>query len=284
VSRARHRLGALATLPIAVLLVCAAEHGAAADEPLELAAVMAKVDAACQRGAFSEAVDQLEALSDRGIVHPAASFNRGVVYARRAESSNKQRTDLGQAAAAFQEATELDPSDTEASHLLEQVREEISARRASRSSEPLMARPRLVRAVLGLIGEDVWALVALLGSLSLTVGLALRLWTRSRSAQLTAGVAGALGLGFLALGGGMAAAARHLRLSTSPAVVIAEQAQLLDAAGRPMSSASHRDLGNTIPEGSPVYIKEMRGPLAFVEWGDLDAWVNLRELRRLATR
>jgi hypothetical protein len=257
---------------------------ARADEPPGLDAVMAQVEAACQRGAFSEAVDQLEALSDRGLVHHDVSFNRGLVYVRRAESPVKQRTDLGQAAAAFQEAVELDPSDNEATMLLERVREEISEHRASRSSEPLMARPRLVRAVLGLIGEDVWAVIALIGSLALTVGLALRVWTRARSAHLSAGVAGALGLVFLALGGGMAAAARHLRLNTSPAVVIAEQAQLLDAAGRPVSSASHRDVGNVIPEGSAVYIKETRGALALVEWGELDTWINLRELRRLATR
>lgn len=257
---------------------------ARADEPPGLDAVMKQVDAACERGAFSEAVDQLEALSDRGVVHPDVSFNRGLVYVRRAESPAKQRTDLGQAAAAFQEAAELDPSDKESTMLLERVREEISARRASRSSEPLMARPRLLRALLGLIGEDIWAAIALVGSLALTVGLALRFWTRARSAHLSAGVAGALGLSFLVLGGSMAAAARHLRLTTSPAVVIAEQAQLLDEAGRPVSSASHRDVGNVIPEGSPVYIKEMRGALALVEWGDLETWVNLRELRRLATR
>jgi hypothetical protein len=274
----------LAALLLAAALPCASPRSAGAQEPLELDAVMARVNAACDRGAFSEAIDQLEALSDRGVVHPSVSFNRGVVYVRRAESPNKQRTDLGQAAAAFQEAAELDPSDTEASALLERVREQISERRASRSADPLMARPRLVRAVLGLIGEDVWASVALLGSLALTVGLALRLWTRSRSAHLSAGVVSAIGLVFLALGGGMAAAARQLRLSTVAAVVITEQAQLLDAGGRPVSAASHRDVGNMIPEGSAVYIKETRGPLAFVEWGDLDAWVNLRELRRLAIR
>jgi hypothetical protein len=274
----------VAWLLVAGLDVCMATQ-VSADEPLALASVMAQVDAACQRGAFSEAVDQLEALSDRGVVHPAVSFNRGLVYLRRAESPNKQRTDLGQAAAGFQEANELDPSDEEAATLLERVREQISERRASRaSSDPLMARPRLVRAVLGLIGEDVWAVLALLGSLALTVGLALRLWARSRNAQLSGGVVSAVGLAFLLLGGGMAAAARHLRVSTSPAVVIAEQAQLLDDAGRPMSSASRRDVGSVIPEGSAVYIKETRGALAFVEWGDLDAWVNLRDLRRLATR
>lgn len=273
---------AIALALLAVLL--GGVVSARADEPPGLDAVMAQVEAACQRGAFSEAVDQLEALSDRGVVHHDVSFNRGLVYVRRAESPVKQRTDLGQAAAAFQEAAELDPSDKEATTLLERVREEISERRASRSSEPLMARPRLLRAVLGLIGEDVWAVIALVGSLALTVGLALRVWTRARSAHLSAGVAGALGLVFLTLGGGMAAAARHVRLNTSPAVVIAEQAQLLDAAGRPVSSASHRDVGSVIPEGSAVYIKETRGALALVEWGELDTWVNLRELRRLATR
>jgi hypothetical protein len=289
VSRQRAAVAAVRLLRANVLLLgvvqlCGGVPSAAADEPPALDAVMAQVDAACQRGAFSEAVDQLEALSDRGVVHPAVSFDRGLVYLRRAESPNKQRTDLGQAAAAFQEASELDPSDEEAATLLERVREQISERRASRSNDPMMARPRLVRAVLGLIGENIWALLALLGSIALTAGLALRLWAHNRNARLSGSVVSAIGLVLLVLGGGMAAAARQLRLSTSPAVVIAEQAQLLDAAGRPVSSASHREVGNVIPEGSAVYVKETKGALAFVEWGELDAWVNLRELRRLASR
>jgi hypothetical protein len=269
---------------LAVALAVVSVFGPArAAEPEALSAVMQKVNAACERGAFSEALDQLELLSDQGIVHPDLSFNRGLVYLRRAESPNKQGADLAQAAAAFQEAEELDPSDAQASLLLERVREEVSEQRAPRSGEPMMARPRLLRALLGLIGEDIWAALAIVGSACLTVGLALRLWAKGRNLHLSASVLYSVGGVLLVLGGGMASGARHLRLNTTPAVIISEQAQLLDEAGRPMSQSSQRD-GNTIPEGSPVYIHEIRGALAKVEWGEQEAWVSLRDLRRVAVR
>jgi tetratricopeptide (TPR) repeat protein len=268
-------------LALALLAACALAP-ARAVEPEPLPAVMQKVNAACERGAFSEALDQLELLSDQGIVQADLSFNRGLVYLRRAESPNKQATDLAQAAAAFQEAGELDPSDTQASLLLERVREAISQQHA-RSGDPLMARPRLLRALLGLIGEDVWAVIAILGSACATLGLALRLWAKGRNVHLSASVLYSVGGALLLLGGGMASGARHLRLSTTPAVIISEQAQLLDEAGRPMSRPSQRE-GSAIPEGSPVYIHELRGALAKVEWGEQEAWVSLRDLRRLASR
>lgn len=253
------------------------------------AAVMARVHAAWERGALSEAIDELEFLSDQGVVHPAVSFNRGLAYLRRAESPHAQRNDWGQAVAGFEEALALEPSDSEAELLLERVREAMAQRRARQSNEPLMARPRLLRAVLGLIGENVWAAVALFGSALLTVALGLRFWSRGSSLRLTAGVLGAIGIVLLPLGAGMAAGARRLRLGTTPAVVVNEQAALLDAAGRPVSAAAPREAGGVvgsaaIPEGSAVYIKETRGSLAFVEWGDNDVWVSLRDLRRLATR
>ena len=50
-----------------------------------------------------EAIDQLELWSDQGVVHPDLSFDRGVSYLGRAESSAKRPRDLGQAVAAFVE-------------------------------------------------------------------------------------------------------------------------------------------------------------------------------------
>ena len=45
---------------------------------------------AVERGAFSDALLRLEQLSDRGFVHPDASFNRGLAYLQRAESAQAQ--------------------------------------------------------------------------------------------------------------------------------------------------------------------------------------------------
>lgn len=91
---------------------------------------------------------------------------------------------------------------------------------------------------------------------------------------------------FLVSGGSMAAAGVHLRTHFSPAVVIVEEARLHDADGRPFSAArgpsALGEAGDRVPEGSLVFIAGSRGALVEVEWGDMRAWLNARELRRLA--
>ena len=248
---------------------------------------LAPLDAAIAKGSFSEAVDQLEQWSDQGLVHPTLSFDRGVAYLGRAESSARKPSDLGQAAAAFEEALALDPSDDEARAVLGRLRETISEQRAKEHASSVVARPRLLRALTGLIGEDVWAGTALLGSLLLALGLAGRLFLRSHEVRLSGSIAAVAGGCLLALGGGMAAAGEHLRRNFAPAVVIVEEARLLDAQGRPVSvarSPSAQDAaGDRVPEGSLVYIAESRGALVKVEWGDDMAWLNAGQLRRITT-
>ena len=150
----------------------------------------------------------------------------------------------------------------------------------------MVARPRLLRALLDLIGENVWAGLGAVGSLLLTVGLGLRVLQRSHQVRLASGIAAVFGLLFLALGGGMAAAGRYLREHFSPAVVIVAEARLHDSAGRPFSStrgpSALGEAGDRVPEGSLVHVAESRGSLVLVEWGDTEAWINARELRRLA--
>lgn len=276
----------VALLGALTFLCCSSAARAAAPAPPP--DQIAEVGTALGRGAFSEAVDRLELWSDQGIVHPDLSFNRGVAYLGRAESPAQQRGDLGQAAAAFQEALYLHPDDEEAEVVLERVRELISERRAKREDAGVVARPRLVRALIGLVDENLWAGLAIVGSALLTAGLAARLWSRMPQVRLAASIAAAAGGFLLALGAAMAAGGAHLRARYSPAVVIVEEARLVDAAGRPVATSrslsSAESAADRIPEGSLVHVAEHRGGLARVEWGDADVWVNARELRRIAQR
>jgi hypothetical protein len=244
------------------------------------------VEAALARGSFSEAVDQLELWSDQGMVHRDLSFDRGVAYLGRAESSAVRRADLGQAAAAFEEAAHLDPSDEEARLIAGRIRELVSERRAKRDDPGLVARPRLLRALLDLIGENLWAGLGAFGASLLTAGLAARLFLRSERVHLAGSILTLGGVVLLVLGASMASAGVYLRAHFSPAVVIVEEARLLDAAGRPFSNvrglSTLGETGDRVPEGSLVHVSETRGTLSHVEWGDAEAWLNTRELRRLA--
>lgn len=259
---------------------------ARAEVPPPSAEQLGSVRSALDRGAFSEAIDQLELWSDQGVVHPDLSFNRGVSYLGRAESSAQRPRDLGQAVAAFEEAVHLNPEDSEAEVALERIRAAIAERRAKSDGAGVVARPRLLRALLDLVGENVWTFLAGLGSMSLSIGLGARLLMRSHRARLAGAITAVMGLLVLVLGAGMAAAGRHLRTNYQPAVVIVEEARLHDADGRPFNAArgpsTLGEAGDRVPEGSLVYVAGTQGALVEVEWGDLRAWLNARELRRLA--
>lgn len=244
--------------------------------------------AAVSKGAFSDAIDRLEHWSDLGLVHPDLSFDRGVAYLGRAESKAARPGDFGQAAAAFEEASELNPDDETASDMAHRVRELILERRAKRDDAAVIARPRLSRALIGVVGENVWAGLGALGSLVLTLGLAARLFFHSHRVRLGGSIAALAGLSLLSLGGAMAAAGRDLRSRFSPAVVIVEEARLVDSGGRPLSSArgpsTLSEAGDRVPEGALVHVAESRGGRVLVEWGDIEAWLNAEQLRRLAVR
>ena len=256
---------------------------AAAPSPEDLA----QVQAALSRGAFSEAIAQLEQWSDRGFVHPDASFDRGVAYLGRAESPARRAGDFGQAVAAFEEARHLEPDDEEAATIVERIRETLGERRAKRAAEGVVARPRLLRALFGLIGEDVWAALGGVGAFTLGAGLAARLWTRAHATRLAGAIAAVVGLALALLGAGLAFAGQRLRAAPAPAVVIVEEARLEDESGKPLrASRGASTLGETsdrAPEGTLVHVAETRGALLRVEWGNADAWLEARQVRRLAT-
>ena len=238
---------------------------------------------ALKRGAYTEAIDTLELLADRGFVHPDASFNRAVAYVERARSSTASPGDLGRAAAALSEVLELRPNDDEAEVGLARIRAEISRRHSREGIAPVMARPSLSRASTSLFDENVWAVIALTGSLLLTLGLALRRFVLGTSAALAGAIGIGLGALLLCAGASFAAGARHFRLSSSPAVIVAEEARLLDGSGKPLPQKRGAADSVTVPEGATVYVLERRPSLYRVEWGSSEGWVTPGQVRILAT-
>jgi hypothetical protein len=234
---------------------------------------------AIEDGGFSDAIDRLELLADRGFVHPDASFNRAVAYLGRARSPQRQAGDLGRAAAALAETLELRPGDREAESALEAVRSEIARTRARSGGAPLVARPRLVRAIVGLAPEPVWGALASLGSLALAWGLVLRLLFKRTGTSIPAALS--IGVGVLVLGvaGALTAGARHFRRTSTLAVVVVPEARLLDESGRPLAQAAESSVA---PEGAEVYVLEHKGGLTRVEWGNTEAWVVAGQVRELA--
>lgn len=260
-----------------VLLALAVTGPARADDASEFREAVQAIE----QGAYGAAIDRLELMADRGFVHPDASFDRAVAYLGRARSTQKQTGDFGRAAAALAETLLLRPGDREAESALEAVRSELSRSRARKGGAPLFARPRLARAIVSLAPESVWAGVALLGSLTLSVGLALRLLVRREGTVVPGSLAIGIGCLLLLAGGALLGGAREFRRTSTPAVVVAPEARFLDESGRPLPAAGGSDT-SVAPEGAELYVLEHRGGLARVEWGSSEAWVVAGQLRELA--
>ena len=268
------------SLCCALLLALAALSGAAtarADGAEPPQKTVAEAVQAAQRGAFDEAVGRLELLADRGFVHPDASYARAYAYIQRARSRAAHPGDLGRAAAALEEYRRLRPGEADVDHALEVLRSEISRRRAREGSTPVVERPALGRAVAELLPENVWAVTTLLGSTLVSVGLALYLWMRRRTAEIAGATAVAAGLVFGLIGGALTLAARHYRSSSRPAVVVVPEARLLDESGRALSVRAPNP--SAVPEGELVHVHEQREGRAKVEWGTISGWVDSAQLR-----
>lgn len=238
---------------------------------------------ALDHDAPERAISILELLADRGFQHPDVSFNRAVAYVRRASSSRKRPGDLGRAAAALEETLVLRPSDEEALVALETVRSQIARRSVAEGERALAASPSPGRALTGLLTEDSWAILALLGSLFLALGLALRWWTHRTAWQLTGVVAAVCGASLALLAGGATAGSRHYRTTTTKAVIIAAGARLLDEQGAPVRKSGSDSL-DRVPEGAMVHLGRQRGNLLEIEWGTVSGWIAATQVRRLPQR
>ena len=268
------------TLALSALLALFCWPAAAAAESPEQ--VYGAALASLAKGADNEAIDRLELLADQGFTHPDASLARAAAYLARAESEAPRPGDLGRAAAALNEALILRPDDAQAERALEAVQGEI-ARRKSRQAESVMVRPRLGRAIAALLPEQVWATIALLGSLALTFGIVLRRISTRHFARLAGAVAVGVGAALLAGFGTGAYAAQQFRLSSQPGVVVVPEARLSNESGRPLPHKTGAD-STSVPEGATVYVKERREGRCLVEWGNTDGWLSLSDVRLLGSR
>lgn len=266
------------SLAFATLLSSGQAFAASTEAP---EAVLAQAVAATQRGAFDEAVDAMELLSDSGFVHPDVSTMRAFVYIERARSRARKPGDLGRAAAALSESQLLRPDDDVESALVT-LRSEIARQRAREGSAPELQRPSLGRAVTGLLSESAWADTAALGSVLLTAGLVLYLAIKRRSAEIAGATGIVVGLVLSLVGASLAFAARQYRMTSHPAVVVVPEARLLDQSGRPL--AVRASSPGAVQEGALVYVHEQRDGRARIEWGALDGWVEASQLRVLMTR
>jgi hypothetical protein len=263
--------------PVLALLLLVAPASRALTPEGDYAAALG----ALNKGADNDAIDRLELLADQGVVSADASVARAAAYLARADGPNVQPGDLGRATAALNEALLLRPGDPQAERGLEVVQAEL-ARRSSKQRESVVVRPRLGRAIVALLSEQVWSGLAALCSLAVAVGIALRRLAKGSLLRLTGlvavGVGSLLGLGF----GAGAYASEDFRTSSRPGVVVVPEARLTNEAGRPLPFKRGADT-TTVPEGATVYVREQRQGRCLVEWGSTDGWLSLSEVRILAS-
>jgi hypothetical protein len=268
----------------AVLLLCLAclsafiARSSLAESPEQ---AYAAALAALRKGADNEAIDRLELLADQGVISADASLARAAAYLARADGTRAQAGDLGRAAAALSEALLLRPDDEKTEHALEEVQSEI-ARRKSKQSSSVVVRPKLTRALVGLLSERTWSLLAALSSLVVTVGLVVRRVSQHPLSRLSGLVALYVGAVLLLVFGVGAYAAEQFRVTSQPAVVVVPEARLTNETGRPLPVKRGAD-STSVPEGATVYVRERREGRCLVEWGSTDGWLSLSDVRLLAS-
>lgn len=282
VSRAprRRRMPRVLVPLLTLLLYCGAASSTNTPSPDDL---FTQAVQALEAGAYSEAIAELEQLSDRGVATRNASYNRALAYLLRAESPKHKPGDLGQVVAALREAQLMGDDDARLEALLNAVRTEISRQRARAGLDPVVVEPPLGRAVATLVPGDVWAALSALGSFTLTLGI---IWFRRASdapARLTGQVLCVVGLGLLVVFGGLCALSDHYRANSQEAIVVSAEARLLSASGEQLTQRALDVESSAVPEGASVFVTRHAGRLAQVNWGSFDAWVETRHLRVLVS-
>lgn len=264
------RVAALALVG-ALVWVGAEPLAAAAEEPQ---VTFERSVEALKKGDFSTAISELEALGDRGFVHPDASFDRGLAYVARVRAGADRPGDLGRAAAAFAEALALREDDREASAALDAVRAEVARRRAKQGKEVLQSRPSIDRTLVGLLSVRAWSIASFVASLVLAIALILR--RRQGALHVAGSVLTPMAAGALVLLVPITAGARHLRDTTRQGVVVVSEAHVTDELGTTKGN-------DPIPEAASVEVSERRGANVHVRWGSLEGWVPAASVRVIAS-
>ncbi|MCL2723876.1 MAG: hypothetical protein FWD69_05505 [Polyangiaceae bacterium] len=179
-----------------------------------------------------DAIADFEALGDRGVVDAVVSYDRGLAYAMRVRAGAEQPGDMGRAVAGFEEARDLS-RDTrlvaDASKALGEVRAEIARRRA-RAGEPIVLEhgASFGRSIVMLLNENVWAMLTILASLALTMGVAVRARAKSTRGKVAGTTTAAIACGILLLAVLFVSIARDARKNLHEGIVITSHARLLD--------------------------------------------------------
>ena len=218
-----------------------------------------------------EAIANLEALGDRGVVDPVVSFDRGLAYAGRVRAGAEQPGDLGRAAHGFEEARELSRDTAlvaDANAALAAVRAEVAKRR-SRAGDPIEVENgvSLGRSIVKLLPENAWASLAGLCALALAVGIVLRARAERPRLKVAGTTTAAIAGGLLALSALILHTARDIRHHVRDAVVIAPSARLLDAQHLAMTAVA------PLPEAARIQILDEGGDFAHVVAGRAEGWL-----------
>lgn len=232
----------------------------------------------------SDAITRLESLSDKGVVDAVASFDRGLAYARRvhAGAGAEQSGDLGRAAHGFEEARELtrdrDLAD-EATRSLIAVRAEVARRRA-RSGEPvdLERGVSLGRSIVGLLPENVWAILAVMLASVLTTAIFFRSRVTIARAKVAATTTCAVSGLLLAITALCAWSARDARLHLREGIVVTPNARLLD------ERHVVRDAVAPISEATRVRIFDEGGGYSRIAVGGEEGWLPSSAVLPIAKR
>jgi hypothetical protein len=228
----------------------------------------------------ADAIANFEALADRGVADPVASYNRGLAYAERVRFGPEQPGDLGRAAHGFEEARELSHDarlQADASSALTQIRAEV-ARRRSRAGDPveLDSGIPLGRSIVKLLPENAWAVLAMLASAALAVGIVVRGRARARRLAVAGSTTCAVAGGLLVLLAVSLSSARDTRRFTREAIVVAPSTRLLDE--------KHVALVSVAPlaEGARVQLLEDNGEFTRVATGRANGFLLSSTLAPMA--
>ncbi len=276
-------VGALKKTAVAVLafvMVFASASATRAAEDTD--GLFASGAAALAEGRPGDAIADLEALADRGVVDPAASFDRGLAYAGRIRASAEQPGDLGRAAHGFAEAHDLasDPVLVkDATSALTLVRTEVARRRA-RAGDPIELDQgvSLGRAIVELLPENAWAILAASMSLLLGVGLFVRGAVSARRQRIGATLVCSVSAPLLLACALLTLGARSERLHLVEGIVVAPSARPADDKGLALPGAT------PMPEAARVQIVGERPGWVRVERGSLVAWLPSQTVRPLSRR
>ncbi|MBX3191321.1 MAG: hypothetical protein KF819_30265 [Labilithrix sp.] len=230
----------------------------------------------------TDAIAALEALGDRGVVDPVISFDRGLAYAARIRAGGEQAGDLGRAAHGFEEARELSRDSAlvaDATAALEEVRAEVARRRA-RAGDPIELEHgvSLGRSIVRLLPENAWAILAVIASIALAVGIIVRARATAARAKVAGVTTCAIAGGLLALTAIILHSARDARLHGRDAVVIVPSTRLLD--DKRVARASVQPL----PEGLRVQLLDEGADFAHVIAGRVEGWLPTSAILPMAKR